>query len=97
MSKHDKLYKDSPKIEKNDDGKPGIKKPTPADAENMGTEGNDSPGAGDGMPVQVEEMHGRHEKEMKDMHARHEGEQKDMHKRHGKEIKKMHDGKEGKE
>lgn len=93
MAKSDKLYKDSPKIEKDGDGKPGIKKPSKADGENMGIEGNPQPGAGDGMPVPVdekmEEMHGRHTREMKDMHKRHEDEHKDMNKRHMKEAGKL--------
>lgn len=88
MSKSDKLYSKSPKIEKDSEGKPGIKKPTEADAEDMGIGGDDVEGNQTQMPVQVEQMHGRHSKEAKDMHARHEGEMKDMHKRHAKEMKK---------
>ena len=66
-SKHEKLYSDSPSIKKDKEGKTAISKPSEADAENMGTEGNDIPGAGDGMPVKVKEMHDRHKKEMSDI------------------------------
>lgn len=100
MTKSSKLYKDSPKIEKDEDGKPGIKKPSKADAEDMGTEGNPLPGAGDGMPVedeQAEHMHDRHARETKDMHKRHEDEMKDMHKRHLKDINKHKDSKKEEE
>lgn len=92
MSKSSKLYKDSPTVDRDEEGTVGIKKPSKADAEDEGLEGNPLPGAGDGMPVQVEEMHKRHIKEMSDMHKRHEDEHKDMHKRHQKEIKKAHGG-----
>lgn len=87
MGKSDRMYAKSPKMERGEDGKMGIKKPSKADGENMGIEGNEAPGAGDGMPVQTKEMHDRHMTEMKDMHARHEDEHKDMHKRHQKEVK----------
>lgn len=86
MAKSDKLYKDSPSIKKDKAGSPGISRPSEADGENMGVEGNPQEGAGDGMPVKVKEMHDRHQKEMKDTHGRHEGEIKDMHKRHAKET-----------
>lgn len=91
MSKHDKLYKDSPKIEKDGEGKASLKKPSKADGENMGIEGSPLEGAGDGMPVdeKMDEMHGRHSREMKDMHKRHEDEHKDMNKRHMKEAGKL--------
>lgn len=79
-------------MERDGEGKTSIKKPSKADGENMGIEGHDMPGAGDGMPVQVEEMHDRHMTEMKDMHKRHEDEHKDMHKRHQKETEKTHSG-----
>ena len=89
MSKSKALYKDSPTIEKNEEGKAAIKKPSKADGEDMGTAENDGE-----MPVQVQEMHNRHMTEMKDMHGRHEEEHKAMHKRHQKEVKKMHSGKD---
>lgn len=81
MAKSDKLYNKSPKIERDSEsGKVGIKKPTKADAEDMGIEGNELPGAGDGMPVIT------HEEAMDAMHDRHINEMKDMHKRHAKEV-----------
>ena len=97
MAKSSKLYKDSPTIEKDGEGRASIKKPSKADGEDMGTQGNPQEGAGDGVPVQTKEMHDRHMQEMKDMHERHEGEHKDMHKRHLKEHSKAMGHKEGKE
>ena len=105
MTKSDKMYKNSPKLEKGEDGKTKInkkseesneagKEPDEASMENAGLEG---------QPVQAKEMQDRHMTEMKDMHGRHEKEHKDMHKRHQTEMKKMHEGdketedKEGKE
>lgn len=85
-----KLYNDSPSLKRDkESGSVGVHKPSEADAQDMGIEGSELPGGGDGMPVQVEQMHGRHETEMKDMHKRHEDEHKDMHKRHLKEHKKL--------
>lgn len=96
MAKSEKLYKDSPSIKKDGDGKPKITKPTKADGENMGVEGNGLEGAGDKMPIDL--MHERHAKEMKDTHKRHQEEFKDMHDRHEKEHNKlMADGKSGSE
>lgn len=90
MSKSGKLYSDSPSLKRDDkSGAVGVKKPSEADGENMGVEGAPLEGAGDGMPVQAEQMHKRHETEMKDMHKRHEDEHKDMNKRHLKEHKKL--------
>lgn len=91
MAKSDKMYKDTPSIKKDGDGKAAIKKPSDADKENMGLSGSPLPdsGSNDGMPIQVGEMHDRHQKEMKDTHKRHEEEIKDMHKRHMKEHSKV--------
>lgn len=94
--KSEKLYADSPSIKKDEKGKTGIKKPsegiagpTKADGEDMGVDGNPQEGAGDGLPIKVEEMHDRHQKEMKDTHKRHQEEIKDMHGRHQKETEKV--------
>lgn len=81
MAKSDKLYKDSPEIKKDSDGKPGIQRPSKADTASLGTEGNPVPGDEDGMPLQVKQTH--------DMHERHIQEMKDMHKRHQKEHEKL--------
>lgn len=92
MAKSDKMYSKSPKLERNEKGDVGIKKPTQADGENMGVSGDDEQGNPASMPIhpeQVDEMQKRHMKEMKDTHARHEGEIKDMHKRHHKEVGKL--------
>lgn len=87
MSKSKKMYKDSPSIKKNDDGKPEVKKPEKADAEDMGTEGDPLEGAGEGMPVDAHaaerlELSKRHVEEIKDMHKRHEKDHEAMHARH---------------
>lgn len=91
LAKHDKLYNKSPTVKKDADGKPGVHKPSHATGEDIQTEGNPVPGAGDGMPIQekqLHEMHERHHKEVKSMHERHGSEQTDMHKRHQDEHKK---------
>lgn len=88
MARSDKLYKDSPKIEKDENGTPGMSKPKEADAENMGIEGAPLEGAGDGMPVtdphavERAEVSKRHMSELKDMYRRHEAEYDTMRKRH---------------
>lgn len=106
MAKSSKLYKDSPSIEKGEDGKPGIKGPSKADGENMGTEGNPLPGSDGKMPVNEEHMaehkamHKRHQEEQVAMHDRHETDVKEMHKRHektkGKEAESTSEVKETK-
>lgn len=99
MAKSDKMYKNSPTVKRDESGKVGIKRPSEADGEDMGTAGDNVAGDQGSMPIdaeQVEQTHDRHQTEMKDMHKRHQDETKDMHKRHAKEISK-HFGKEGKE
>lgn len=81
MAKSSKLYNKSPTISRDEDGKTGISRPTTADGENMGTEGNPLPGSGEEMPIHI--------KQFKDMHERHLQEAKDMHKRHEKEHEKL--------
>lgn len=92
-----KLYKNSPTMERNAEGKMAAKKgPTEAEKKssevNAGTEGV----AHEGMPP-----HARHALERRDMHNRHEtehaihdngkgGSKKDMHGRHEKEMAEMH-------
>lgn len=90
MSKSDRLYSKSPKVERDTDGEVKIKKPAEATKEDIGLSGNPLPeteGEGE-MPIAVEQIHDRHQREMKDTHKRHEDEIKDMHKRHHKEISK---------
>lgn len=90
-SKSERMYKDSPSVKKDADGKPEVRKGSMNERE-AGKEPaeSDKTEAGEGgVPVQAEEMHGRHMTEMKDMHKRHEDEHKDMHKRHEKETKKV--------
>jgi hypothetical protein len=96
-SKSDKMYSKSPKIEKDKDGKPGIKKPKGDEADQAQTEGSKDTleGAGDGLPVdpkmqEVVSMHQRHEEEQKALHEVHEKGKKDMHDRHEKDMKDMH-------
>lgn len=84
MAKSDKLYSKSPKIERDDKGKVGIKKPSKADKEDMGLE--DNAGADtkpSEMPIQV---HQSYDEVISDMHNRHQSELKDMHKRHFAEM-----------
>lgn len=87
MAKSDKMYSKSPKIEKDSEGKVGIKKPTEANAEDMGVSGNPLPGSDGKMPIEI------HEK-TQDMVERHAAEISDLHKRHAKEFKKLHGDKE---
>ena len=105
MSRSEKMYKDSPKLERGEDGNMGVKKPSPADAENMGTAGGAIPGTPGEMPVQAHqaherrEMHHKHAHEHLQMHSRHEldhaghkeGDKSEMHKRHEEELKGMHE------
>ena len=89
MSKSERLYKNSPSVERDkESGEVGIKRPSEADKESAGLSGSPLPGSDGEMPIAVEQMHDRHKREMKDTHKRHEDEIKDMHKRHLKEVAK---------
>src|ERR1017187_8676058 len=99
MAKSDRLYKDSPKLERGEDGDVGVKKPSEADGEDMGTSGKEGE-----MPVAVHhsaerhELHHRHVHEALALHRRHEtehathkGDKKPLHKKHEAEHKELHD------
>lgn len=97
MSKSEKMYAKSPKIGKDEKGKPKVTKPKGDEADQAGTEGAGSTleGAGHGTPVdvkgqEVQSMHQRHEEEQKALHEVHEKGKKDMHDRHEKDMKDMH-------
>lgn len=100
MARSDKLYKDSPTTERDEEsGKVAVKKKKPeekkADANKQGT-------VGDGEPMHAGiEPHARHAMERLAMHAKHEnehhahdagkhGDKKEMHARHQKEMADMH-------
>lgn len=97
-SKSSKLYSDSPSLKRDEEsGKVGVEKPSEADGENMGTEGNAIPGSGGEMPVggeehkakmdEVKELYKRHEEEHTSMADRHKKSLEEMHKRHTKKDK----------
>lgn len=104
MSKSEKLYKDSPKLERGEDGEMGVKKPSEADKENMGASGNPLPGSSGEMPIEMvhqgqrREMHHRHATEHLAMHHRQEtehaahkgGDKKKLHGHHEKEMMELH-------
>lgn len=80
MSRHKKMYKDSPEMKRDEDGKVKVSQAEKKSAEvNSGT---------DGM-AQQGPLYDRHIKEVSDMHDRHLEERKDMTKRHMKEMKKI--------
>lgn len=102
MAKSATLYKDSPELERGDDGVTRVRKgpkaqpaPDQEEGEADGTEG---------MPIDVKhahemgDMHARHIHERVAMHHRHqtelhhhEGDMAEVHKRHEASHKEMHD------
>lgn len=80
MSRADKMYKGSPRLER-EDGKMKAKK-GPTEAEKKSAEVNSGTA---GVPQT--EVHARQAKELTDAHARHAAEIADMVKRHAKEHK----------
>lgn len=89
-SKSSKLYSDSPALKRDEEsGKVGVEKPSEADGENMGTEGNPIPGSDGKMPVGGDE-HKADMDELKATHSRHEDEQKSMFQRHKKDLEELH-------
>jgi len=99
--RHKRLYKDSPKLERGDDGHMGVTKKgdKPNEAEKVADDvqsGMDDVKVTEGMPANV-----RHASERMDMHKRHEmehavhdhakaGHKEELHSRHEKEMKAMH-------
>lgn len=100
MSRAEQVYKNSPKLERKDDGKMGVgKKMTPAEKEtsevSAGTAGME---VHERHAVERRETKHRHLKEHMDMHHRHEmehgrhkGDKKEMHKRHLEELVSAHE------
>lgn len=80
MAKSERLYKDSPSIKRKESGEVGVEKPSDADSEDMGLEGEgDTPGSAHEMPVKTEQLHAH---ERREVHQKHLKEQMDMHHRH---------------
>lgn len=100
MAKSDTLYKDSPALKRDDKGKVGVEKPSEADGENMGIEGNPLPGSEGKMPIQASERREMKHKHVTEHLAQHhrqetehenhaEGDKKELHKKHEAEHKEM--------
>lgn len=101
--KHEKFYKDSPKLERDDES--GDMKVSKGEKKSVDVQnGTDGAQRDEAMPHHVRhakerhDMHSRHEHEHSmydhagqgdkhEMHERHHGEMKAMHKRHEKEVK----------
>lgn len=84
--KYKKMYKDSPTIASDENGKKYIKKgPTEAEKKTART----SDGTEGSAINEHEPVYERHMKELSDMSDRHMSERKDMTKRHMKEMKSM--------
>jgi hypothetical protein len=89
---HKKLYKDSPKLKREDaSGKMAVHKEKNLESEKVDKAvGTEVPP--DGLPMDVRhaherrDMHNRHETE----HAMHKGDKKEVHIRHQTEMKDMH-------
>jgi hypothetical protein len=95
MSRHERMYKTKPTLERGEDGHIGVKEKE-ADNTQAGVDKVAGTGLHEGMP-----MHIRHAHERNDMHTRHEvehsvhdhaklGSKKEMHSRHESELKSMH-------
>lgn len=101
LPRHRRMYSDSPKLERGEDGNMAAKKPSDNDkrgekASNSEKEA-DSVQAGLGGEEDMEPSEDARIQEIKDMHTRHETEMKAIHKRHQKEdvkkyAKENHDG-----
>lgn len=85
--RHKRMYSDSPKLERDDDGNMKAKKPSEkaktADAVQGGVDDKS-----DGEP-DMEPYGAAREQELKDMHKRHQDELSSYHKRHAKESAKQ--------
>jgi len=101
MARHSRMYKDSPSMERGEDGKMGVTKR--GDKETSSEKEADKVQSGDDGVKMTEGMptHIRHAHERMDMHKRHEmehavhdhnkaGSKAEMHGRHQTEMKNMH-------
>src|ERR1041385_5025136 len=94
--RHKRLYKDSPKLERGEDGNmdPSKKQDKRGEKASEGEKKADEAQSGtDGMKVTEPEQ--ARIQEIKDMHSRHEEEMKAIHKRHQKEDAKKYDNPNG--
>lgn len=73
MARHERMYKDSPRLDRDEDGKMGIKK-GPSEDEKKSSRTSDG--------TQGMEIHERHASERREMKHRHIGEHLAMHHRH---------------
>lgn len=77
-TRSEKLYSDSPKMERDEKGKVSVKKATEKKTEGKG-----------GAKPDMDKMPTRHAREVQEMHKRHMDEHKDMAARHEKEMAAM--------
>jgi hypothetical protein len=84
--RHKRMYKDSPKLERGEDGSMQASKPSSKPQ---------TDGEPDGDAPDMEPMHASRVQEIKDMHKRHEVEMKAIHSRHEKEDSKQYDNPNG--
>lgn len=84
-ARHKRLYKDSPKLERGEDGNMKSTKPSEKEKESDKTQA----GVDDVKMDDVEPSEDARMQEIKDMHSRHQKEMESVHKRHQKEdVKK---------
>lgn len=88
MARSDKMYKDSPKIDKDENGKAVVKKSSGEEKKEEATSGKGEIGD---SKTPIQEMHDRHLSEMKDMHKRHQKEHTAMSEKHGDSEKTKKD------
>ena len=84
LPKHKRLYRDSPKLERGEDGNMKAKKPSESQKESDKTQ------AGIDERQSVEPEEDARMQEIKDMHSRHQTEMAAVHKRHQKEDAKKY-------
>lgn len=86
LPKHKRLYKDSPKLERGDDGSVKAVKPS-SQPSSDGEDDMHAPGMDESEYAKIQEI--------KDMHKRHQTEMESIHKRHQKEKAKQYDNPNG--
>lgn len=97
-SRKERMYKDSPKLERGESGEMGVKKPNKAQVVEAGVDGaqREGEGASETLPSHVrhqmerDQMYARHSHEHA-LHDHHEsGDKAEMHERHAKEMKSIY-------
>lgn len=94
-ARHKRMYSDSPKLERGEDGNMAAKKPSEGEKKADEAQSGDDKVKVNGEDNKAEPSEEARIQEIKDMHSRHEKEMMAIHKRHQQEDAKKYDNAAG--